>query len=328
MEGEGPSGGPPVFAVGFGSPDHMRDREGMASRLGEQRLDQATVDLHVSAVASGFGRAPFVLRVLANGREIEARRVVPTADGAPIDEVFTVAPDATVPTVYTAEIPPDQSEAIAENNARSVLVNPAGRRRRLLMIEGAPGFEHTFMRRAWSRDPGLEVDAVGRKGKNVDGQDTFFVQAAPSRRGGADARVSGPSRGSLRLRRHHPGGRRGRLADARPAGDDSRFRVRTRRRPAHRRGPIVRAARPGRHADRRGDAGGTERPSRHPAAVGRRPGQAGHGQARAHCRRRRDIRRCGSATPRPTPGGCGRRFHRSRPRRRSAVRGRARRCSP
>ena len=37
------------------------------------------------------------------------------------------------------------------------------------------------MRRAWSRDPGLEVDAVGRKGKNVDGQDTFFVQAATAR---------------------------------------------------------------------------------------------------------------------------------------------------
>jgi uncharacterized membrane protein len=37
------------------------------------------------------------------------------------------------------------------------------------------------MRRAWSRDPGLEVDAVGRKGKNVDGRDTFFVQASPAR---------------------------------------------------------------------------------------------------------------------------------------------------
>jgi uncharacterized membrane protein len=60
-------------------------------------------------------------------------------------------------------------------------VNPAGRRRRLLIIEGAPGFEHSFMKRAWSRDPGLEVDAVGRKGKNAEGQDTFFVQAAAAR---------------------------------------------------------------------------------------------------------------------------------------------------
>ena len=49
------------------------------------------------------------------------------------------------------------------------------------MIEGVPGFEHSFMRRALALDPDLEVDAVGRKGKNVEGQDTFFVQAAPPR---------------------------------------------------------------------------------------------------------------------------------------------------
>ena len=51
-------------------------------------------------------------------------RLTPAADGAPLEELFTVAPDATVPTVYTAEIAPDRSEAIVENNARSVLVNP------------------------------------------------------------------------------------------------------------------------------------------------------------------------------------------------------------
>ena len=122
-----------------------------------------------------------MLRILANGREIESRRLTPAADGAPVDEVFTVAPDAAAPTVYTAEIPPDASEAVTENNARSVLVNPAGRRRRLLMVEGLPGFEHSFMRRAWAADSGLEIDSVTRKGKNADGQDTFFVQAGPGR---------------------------------------------------------------------------------------------------------------------------------------------------
>ena len=167
-----------MFAVGLGSPDRFRDREVTALTAGDQRLDQASVDLHVSAVSSGFGRAPFQLRVLANGRELETRRVVPPADGAPIEEVFTVSPDPVSPTVYTAEIPADESEAVAENNTRSVLVSPAGRKRRLLLIEGAPGFEHSFMKRAWARDPALEVDAVVRKGKNAEGQDTFFVQAA------------------------------------------------------------------------------------------------------------------------------------------------------
>ena len=37
------------------------------------------------------------------------------------------------------------------------------------------------MTRALAADPGLEVDSVTRKGKNGDGQDTFFVQAGGGR---------------------------------------------------------------------------------------------------------------------------------------------------
>ena len=102
--GRAGAGGPPVFAVGIGSPDGPRDREVLGITAGDPRLDQASVDLHVTAVSTGFGRAPFTLRVLANGQLLDTRRVVPPADGSPIDEVFTVSPDPLNPTVYTAEI--------------------------------------------------------------------------------------------------------------------------------------------------------------------------------------------------------------------------------
>ena len=103
------------------------------------------------------------------------------ADGAPVHEVFTVAPAADQPTVYTVEIPPVPGELTADNNRRSVLVPPQVSRRKVLIVEGAPGFEHTFLKRALSEDPGLDVDAVVRKGQNDQGQDTFFVQAAEGR---------------------------------------------------------------------------------------------------------------------------------------------------
>jgi uncharacterized membrane protein len=184
--------GPPVFAIGIGSVDGLRDREVLGVTAGDARLDQSSVDLHVSAISSGFGRAPFQLRLSANGRVIESRRIVPPADRSPIEETFTVSPDPLNPTVYTAEIPRDASEPVVENNSRSVLLSPAGRKRRVLVIEGAPGFEHSFMKRALMRDPSLEVDSVVRKGKNAEGQDTFFVQAGQGR---APALMSGfPSR--------------------------------------------------------------------------------------------------------------------------------------
>jgi hypothetical protein len=177
----GEAGGPPVFAVGVGSPDGPRDREVLGITAGDPRLDHSTVDLHVTAASSGFGRTPFSLRVLANGQVLDTRHLVPPADGSPIDQVFTVSPDPLNATVYTAEIPRDEAEAVSENNSRSVLVSPAGRKRRVLLVEGAPGFEHSFMARALSGDPGLDVDSVTRKGKNADGKDTFFVQAGGGR---------------------------------------------------------------------------------------------------------------------------------------------------
>lgn len=177
----GEAKGPPVFAVGIGSPDGPRDREVLGITAGDPRLDHSTVDLHVTAVSRGFGRTPFSLRVLANGQVLDTRRLVPPEDGSPIDQVFTVSPDPLNATVYTAEILRDGAEEVGENNSRSVLVSPAGRKRRVLLVEGAPGFEHSFIARALSADPGLDVDSVTRKGKNADGQDTFFVQAGGGR---------------------------------------------------------------------------------------------------------------------------------------------------
>lgn len=185
-------GGPPVFAVGIGSPDGVRDREVLGVTAGDPGLDQSSIDLQVSAVSNGFGRTPFELRVLANGRVVETRRVAPLADGSPIEATFTVSPDLAGPTVYTADIPSGEGEPVVENNARSVLVGPVGRKRRVLMLEGAPGFEHSFLNRALARDPGLEIDSVLRKGKNAEGRDTFLVQAGEGR---TSALVSGfPSR--------------------------------------------------------------------------------------------------------------------------------------
>lgn len=171
----------PVFAVGFGLADGLRDREVLALTAGEPVLTNSSVDLSVSAVASGFGHEPVELRLSANGRPLEVRRVAPTADGAPLHEVFTVSPDRDSPTVYTVQIPAGPGEIAPENNARSVLVPPQGKRRRILVVEGAPGFEHTFLKRALAEDPGLEVDSVVRKGQNDQGRDTFFVQATASR---------------------------------------------------------------------------------------------------------------------------------------------------
>jgi uncharacterized membrane protein len=170
----------PIFTVGIGQPRITRDREIVAMSAGEPRLADSSVDVQVSATSTGFGTQPLQFTLTANGRPVDVRRVA-VIDGAPVSAVFTVSPDPSGPTVYRVEVPVAPGEIASENNSRSVLVEPPGRPRRLLLVEGAPGYEHTFLKRALARDTSLDVDAVIRKGQADDGQPTFFVQAAASR---------------------------------------------------------------------------------------------------------------------------------------------------
>jgi uncharacterized membrane protein len=175
------AGGPPIHAIGVGPPKPGRDREVLSVTAADAVLDDSQIDLAVSAVSHGWGTEPIQLRLMENGRPIEVRRVVPGADGTPVHQVFQVAPGRGAATVYTVDIPAGPGELVPENNTRSTLVQPPARNRRVLLVEGAPGFEHSFLKRAWSADPGLEIDSVVRKGRNEQGVDTFYIQAARSR---------------------------------------------------------------------------------------------------------------------------------------------------
>ncbi len=186
LGGIGAAAGVPIVAVGIGRADG-RDREVVALSSGQSGLDASLVDLTATVVARGLP-APFDVRLLQNGQVVERRSIAPRPDGSPARVSFTVAPDRTTATMYTVDVPEAEDELTRANNEARVLVSPPGRRRLVLSLEGAPGFEHTFLKRAWSEDPSLEVDAAVRKGRNEQGEDTFFVQAGGSR---ASALVSG-----------------------------------------------------------------------------------------------------------------------------------------
>jgi len=171
----------PVFGIGVGNPAGFKDREIVTMDAGDPRVDETTVEIRVSAVARGYGRAPFDVHLQANGSVIETRRVQPAADGVPVETVFIVSPDPDTPTTYSAGVDASDDELVPGNNTRAVLVNPAGRKRQILALEGAPGYEHSFLNRALGGDSALELDTVVRKGKNDAGQETFFVQAAGGR---------------------------------------------------------------------------------------------------------------------------------------------------
>ena len=92
-------------------------------------------------------------------------------------------------------------ELVPENNARSALVQPPSRPRRVLLVEGAPGFEHGFLKRAWASDRGLE-SRFGRTQGQERTRRRYVLHPgdAVSRRAASPLDIP-HSRGSLSLRR-------------------------------------------------------------------------------------------------------------------------------
>ena len=89
-------------------------------------------------------------------------------------------------------MPASGDELVAENNARSVSCL-RGRPRGVLFVQGAPGFEHAFLRRTWGTDRALEIDTVVRKGtRRRRRADLLRPGALP--RLGSDRRVPGDPR--------------------------------------------------------------------------------------------------------------------------------------
>ena len=158
-----------------------RDREVSSVTAAEAVADDSRIDLAVSAVSHGTGTEPIALQLLENGKPIEVRRIAPAAEGVPVHTVFQVTPARGSAVVYSVEVPLLAGELVPENNTRSVLVQPPSRGVTVLFVEGAPGFEHSFLKRAWAADPGLDVDSTVRKGKNEQGADTYYIQASQSR---------------------------------------------------------------------------------------------------------------------------------------------------
>lgn len=176
--------GPPVFTIGFGDARIAKDREVVDVTVGQPSIGGAVVDLSATIVSHGFGHEPFDVRVFEGERLLQVRKVTAAGDGAPVREVFRVSPKADAPTSYAVEVVADHAELTDANNRQSVLVQPEGRPRRVLIVEGGPGFEHSFLKRALATDPHMEVDSVVRKGRNESNQDTFLIQAASGRTAG------------------------------------------------------------------------------------------------------------------------------------------------
>lgn len=177
----------PVVTVPVGRQAPGRDREVLDVSVGDAVVGGSTVDVTADVVERG-ATTPFDVRLLRDGVVSEVQRLTPVADGVPLSVTFRVAPDASRPLVLTLDVPEPAGDMVPGNARRVLVVPPSTRARQVLIVEGAPGFDHSFLKRTLELDAGVRADAVVRKGANQGGTDAFYVQASPER---APALVTG-----------------------------------------------------------------------------------------------------------------------------------------
>ena len=169
----------PVVGVAVGSQSPGPDREVLDLAVGDAVVGGSTVDVTADIVSRGGAREAFEVRLLRDGVVAEVQRVTPVADGVPLTVTFRVAPDPNRPLVLTVDVPEAPGDLVTGNARRVLVVPPSTRARQVLIVEGAPGFDHSFLKRTLELDAGVRADAVVRKGNSQSGADTFYVQAAP-----------------------------------------------------------------------------------------------------------------------------------------------------
>lgn len=170
----------PVFAVGVGAAGGAVDREIRDVTVSDVSVVDSLADVTASVVSHG-ARETVDVRLLENGRPLAVRQVRLPGASQQVRERFHVSPSRTAATLYTVEVAEAPGELTAGNNRSSVFVPAPGRPHPVLIVEGAPGFEHSFLTRTLARDTGLDVDTIVRKGRNDRGEATYYVQGAASR---------------------------------------------------------------------------------------------------------------------------------------------------
>lgn len=175
--------GLPLYTVAVGGAQPVRDLDVVRLEAGTATLPGSAIDVLAIISARGSRGQAVTVRLSENGRPIDVATVVADAEASTIPVRFVVTPPPDQPTVYTAEVQETGAgaDAVPANNRRQVLVPPQMGQRRVLLMEGAPGFEHTFLKRALATDAALSVDALVRKGRDDQGRDTFSVQATEDR---------------------------------------------------------------------------------------------------------------------------------------------------
>lgn len=166
--------GIPVYTIGVDSDQTWRDLELESLAVKRSHFDKSPVAATLRVAAHGLAGETAVAEVLENGAPVVSERLS-IENGETVREVrLEFVPARRDWIAYEARVrlaeadtgaPADAqsgSDRVAQNNARTFLVDNRERAFRILYLSGAPTWENKFFRRALEPDRDLEVTSLIR----------------------------------------------------------------------------------------------------------------------------------------------------------------------
>ena len=156
----------PVFTVGVGQERFARDIQVTRVETPRAALKGTSLVVNVVLTQTGYAGATVPLNVEDEGRIVGTQDVALPRDGesATVRVRFTASEAG--PRTFRFAIPAQPGEQVAQNNARSALIDVKDRREKILYFEGEPRFEPKFILRAVEDDKNLQVVLLQRTAEN------------------------------------------------------------------------------------------------------------------------------------------------------------------
>lgn len=160
------SDGVPVYAVGVGRQEFTKDIEIERVEAPRMVLYGGSFAVDVFIRQHGYAGRNLSLRVESGGGVVTEEPFRLEGSQAATTVHLMLTAEAAGPTVYRFFVPPLADEAVAENNAREILLTVESRREKILHFEGEPRFEVKFLRQAVADDENLQVVTLQRTAEN------------------------------------------------------------------------------------------------------------------------------------------------------------------
>ena len=149
----------PIYAVGIGNPEPPKDLKLSSVKVSPVAYMEHDVPIRVTVHHTGYSGSRTRVSLMMNNQVVDAVPITLTDEPKQTIE-FALNPQEEGTFQYVVSVPVFEGELTAENNTRAFPLKVVKTKLHLLYIEGQPGWEYAFLKRALERDPNIDSTCV------------------------------------------------------------------------------------------------------------------------------------------------------------------------